>query len=167
MKTFLQQLNNTNFKNHFTKQKYIFRSCFVRKIKEARAKGQNLADPDEIKLFYDTFLSQLLSLDIGDKLENILAKLSTTELKDILERIEAKISPNQSILLSCSQDSIEKYLASNNQSTIFGLNFELLGNVWRSEIPPNSSKWHPQSTAQWFSVQTKMCGVAVLFGLIW
>ena len=58
-------------------------------------------------------------------------------------------------------------MASTNQSTIFGLNFELLGNVWRSEIPPNSSKWHPQSTAQWFSVQTKMCGVAVLFGLIW
>ena len=149
------------------KQKYIFRSRFVRKIKEARAKDQNLANPDEIKLFYDTFLSQLLSLDIGDKLENILAKLSTTELKDILERIEAKISPNQSILSSCSQDSLETYLGSTNQTTLFGLNFEFLINVWRSEIPANSSKWHPQSTAQWFSVQTKMCRVAVLFGLLW
>jgi len=112
-------------------------------------------------------LSQLLCLDIGDKLDNILAKLSTTEMKDTLERIEAKISPNQSIPSSCSHDSLETYLESTNRTTSFGLNIEFLINIWWSEIPANSNKWHPQSTTECLSVQTKTCRVAVLVGLLW
>ena len=112
-------------------------------------------------------MSELLTLDIGDKLEIFLAKLSTTDIKDKLEKVEAKLSINQLSPSSCNHDSLETYLNTTNQTTSFGLNIEFLMNIWRSEIPPNSSKWHPQTALEWFSVQTHMCGVAVLFGLLW
>jgi hypothetical protein len=62
--------------------------------------------------------------------------------------------------------SLIDFLNNNNYITYFGCNFKLLINIWANNIPPNSHRWHPQSTWEWVENQPGICWPGVVVALI-
>jgi len=62
--------------------------------------------------------------------------------------------------------SLIDFLNKENYITYFGCNFKLLINILSNNIPPNSHRWHPQSTWEWVENQPGICWPGVVVALV-